>query len=36
MLIFGRKPSHWFAQAKDYKYYILGGLVVIVILSAIF
>tara|TARA_Y100000593_G_scaffold51881_1_gene97456 strand:- start:1856 stop:1966 length:111 start_codon:yes stop_codon:yes gene_type:complete len=36
MLIFGRKPSHWIAKAKDYKYYIFGGLVVIVILSAIF
>lgn len=36
MLIFGRKPKHWFAKAKDYKYYILGGIVVIVVLSALF
>ena len=36
MLIFGRKPKHWFAKAIEYKYHILGGLVVIVILSAIF
>jgi len=36
MLIFGRKPKHWFAKAKDYKYHILGAIVVIVILSSIF
>ena len=36
MLIFGRKPKHWFDKAKDYKYYILGGLVIIVGLSALF
>ena len=36
MLIFGRKPKHWFAKATEYKYHILGGIVVIVVLSALF
>ena len=36
MLIFGRKPNYWFAKAKDYKYHILGGIVVIFVLSALF
>ena len=43
MFIFARPISHWlknpkqlFNKAKEYKYHILGAIIVIVILSAIF
>jgi hypothetical protein len=43
MFIFGRPISHWFKKpkqlfnkAKEYKYHILGAIIVIGILSAIF